>query len=55
VNASEDRQPAAASSMGSAVAEASSMRRLGRMSGTPASYHVQPAGPIRVMANCQIG
>jgi hypothetical protein len=54
-NASEDWQPAAASSRGSAVAEARSMRRLGRMSGTPASYHVQPARPIRVIADGQIG
>ena len=55
VNMSEDRQPAVASSIGSAVAEASRMRRLGRMSGTPASYHVLPAGRIGVRANSQIG
>src|SRR5579862_7074860 len=38
-NASEERQPVAASSRGRVVAEANSMRRLGRRSGTPASYH----------------
>jgi len=54
-NMSEDRQPAVASSMGSAVAEASRMRRLGRMSGTPASYHGRSAGPEGVSVNGQIG
>jgi hypothetical protein len=39
-NASEDRQPAVASSAGSAAAEAASTRRLGRMSGTRASYRI---------------
>jgi hypothetical protein len=39
-NASEDRQPAVARSAGSAAAEAASTRRLGRMSGTRASYRI---------------
>ena len=39
-NASEDRHPAVASSAGSAAAEAASTRRLGRMSGTRASYRI---------------
>jgi hypothetical protein len=44
-----------ASSNGSIVAEASSTRRLGKMSGTRASYHVPPAGPIREMVQPRIG
>jgi len=39
--ASEERQPAVAKSRGNVVAEASSRRRLGKMSGTRASYHVR--------------
>jgi hypothetical protein len=60
--ASEDRQPAVASSAGSAAAEAASTRRLGRMSGTRASYriwinvhHGASARPIRVTAPLRIG
>jgi hypothetical protein len=47
-----------ASSTGSAAAEAASTRRLGRMSGTPASYRIRITPcprPIRVMARLRIG
>ena len=57
-NTSEDWHPAVASSTGSAAAEAASTRRLGRMSGTPASYRIRITPcpvPIRVMARLRIG
>ena len=47
-NASEDRQPAAPRSNGSAAAEAASTRRLGTMSDTRASYHVRLTGLARL-------
>jgi hypothetical protein len=58
VNTSGDRQPAVPRSNGSAAAEASSMRRLGTMSDTRASYHVGLKGwarPIREMPKARIG
>jgi hypothetical protein len=58
VNASDDRQPAAPRSNGSAAAEAASTRRLGTMSDTRASYHLRLTGwacRIREIAKARIG